>query len=46
MVVSDCNGNDFDGEAFSGLIIAVILAGLFFFGSTDIQNLSAEPTDT
>lgn len=42
--MSNSNCNDFDGEAFAGLIIAFILAGLFFFGSTDIKDLSAEPT--
>ncbi len=36
--------SDFDGVGFAGFIIFFILIALFFFGSTDIQGLSATPT--
>lgn len=36
--------NEFDGEGFSNLIIIAILVLLFFYGSRDIEGLSAQPT--
>jgi hypothetical protein len=36
--------SNFDGEYFSEGLIIIILVALFFFGSTDIEDLSATPT--
>lgn len=38
--------NSFNGEAFAELVIILIIAGLFFYGSTDIENLTTAPTST
>ncbi|GED70748.1 hypothetical protein BRE01_44500 [Brevibacillus reuszeri] len=35
---------NFDGEAFSEIILIIILVALLLFGSTDIMGLSAQPT--
>lgn len=42
--MGETNGCGIDGEDFAVFIIVVILFGLFFFGSRDIEGLSAQPT--
>lgn len=36
--------SNFDGEAFSEIILIIILIALLLFGSKDIIGLSAQPT--
>lgn len=36
--------DSFNGEKFSEFLIIVILISLFFYGSTDLDNLTTAPT--
>jgi hypothetical protein len=38
--------DSFDGEKFSEFLIVVILISLFFYGSTNIDDLTTAPTTT
>ncbi|MBP1176151.1 hypothetical protein J2W98_005105 [Paenibacillus peoriae] len=38
--------SEFDGEYFAEVVIIVILVALFFYGSSDIEGLSAQPTQS
>ncbi|MFK4340290.1 MULTISPECIES: hypothetical protein [unclassified Paenibacillus] len=42
--MSELVPSEFDGEHFAEFVIITILVVLFFFGSTNIENLSAQPT--
>lgn len=44
MMSNDLNTPCFDGEQYSELLVAIILISLFFFGSNNIKDLSAAPT--
>ncbi|WP_179032361.1 hypothetical protein [Paenibacillus kribbensis] len=44
--MSELTTGEFDGEHFAEFIILTILIVLFFFGSTDIDTLSAQPTSS
>jgi hypothetical protein len=38
--------SEFDGESFAEFIIIVILVAMIFYGSSDIEGLSASPTQS
>ncbi|QYK61999.1 hypothetical protein KAI37_02326 [Paenibacillus sp. S25] len=38
--------SEFDGEYFAEVVIIVILVAMFFYGSSDIEGLSASPTQS
>ncbi|MCC3380811.1 hypothetical protein ACFQ5D_15940 [Paenibacillus farraposensis] len=44
--MSEFTAGEFDGEHFAEFIILTILIVLFFFGSTDIDTLSTQPTSS